>query len=145
VLEQRKTILKVLLNCVSSQKNKFMVLDKRKYRIGIFTELCLTAAHSTKTTGAAPRPPPSSPAHQRQVIALIPSGVCSIARPVYEHVHPNDLEFPCAGAGDWYNMALRRETVRHGGKTKKNGVPCTILLILRIFFSASPNVIMLQN
>jgi hypothetical protein len=44
VLEQRKTILKVLLNCVSSQKNKFMVLDKRKYRIGIFTELCLTRA-----------------------------------------------------------------------------------------------------
>jgi len=48
VLEQRKTILKVLLNCVSSQKNKFMVLDKRKYRIGIFTELCLTHAQQTE-------------------------------------------------------------------------------------------------
>jgi hypothetical protein len=44
VLEQRKTILKVLLSCVSSQKNKFTELEKRKYRNGFFTELCLTYA-----------------------------------------------------------------------------------------------------
>jgi len=42
VLEQRKTVLKVFLSCVSSQKNKFMELEKRKYRNGIFMELCLT-------------------------------------------------------------------------------------------------------
>jgi hypothetical protein len=45
VLEQRKTILKVLLSCVSSQKNKFTVLEKRKYRNGIFTEMVPTHAH----------------------------------------------------------------------------------------------------
>ena len=44
VLEQRKTILKVLLSCVSSQKNKFTVLEKRKYRNGNFTEMVPTHA-----------------------------------------------------------------------------------------------------
>jgi hypothetical protein len=46
VLEQRKTILKVLLSSVSSQKNKFTVLEKRKYRNGIFTEMVSTDARS---------------------------------------------------------------------------------------------------
>jgi hypothetical protein len=47
VLEQRKTILKVLLSCVSSQKNKFTVLEKRKYRNGIFTEMVPTRTLAT--------------------------------------------------------------------------------------------------
>jgi hypothetical protein len=57
VLEQRKTILKVLLSCVSSQKNKFTVLEKRKYCNGIFTEMVPTHARPIKC--------PCCPAHEQ--------------------------------------------------------------------------------
>jgi hypothetical protein len=50
VLEQRKTILKVLLSCVSSQKNKFTVLEKRKYCNGIFTEMVPTRSLASSQT-----------------------------------------------------------------------------------------------
>jgi hypothetical protein len=54
VLEQRKTILKVFLSCVSSQKKNFTELEKRKYRNGIFTELCLTRARAAAGVRGAP-------------------------------------------------------------------------------------------